>query len=109
MEMILAYSFLFRSCRYLGILVLTQLFLLHVSYAQSQDKQAQVGGGYNTIEWTDLMPEEDLDALLNPPESLGDIADGSVEDQIASQVQMAIAQAGDSRYQQALVSTRIGV
>ena len=63
--------------------------------------------GYRVIEWTDLMPKEDLDALLNPPESINDIVDGSVEDQISSQIQMAIGQATDSRYQQALVSTRV--
>ena len=67
----------------------------------------QVVDGYRTIEWTDLMPKEDLDALLNPPESLNDIPDGSGEDQIASQMRLAIEQASDSRYQQALVSTRV--
>ena len=53
------------------------------------------------------MPKDDLDAFLNPPESLNDIEDGSPEDQISSQIQSAIEQAGDSRYQQALVSTRV--
>lgn len=80
--------------------------------AQAQvDKQPQemapMVDGYRTIEWTDLMPKEDLDALLNPPDSLSDIPDGSAEDQIASQMQLAIEQASDSRYQQALVSTRV--
>ena len=81
---------------------------------------------YQTIEWVELMPEDDLDALLNPPAYLDDIEDGSMEDQIDSQIQNAapatgkamaeqadeeianaIAQAEDDRYQQALVSTRI--
>ncbi|HBC56861.1 MAG TPA: DUF3299 domain-containing protein, partial [Gammaproteobacteria bacterium] len=53
------------------------------------------------------MPKDDLDALMNPPEWLNDIEDGSMEDQITSQIQGAIAQANDSRYQQALISTRI--
>jgi uncharacterized protein len=66
-----------------------------------------IAGDYRTIEWTDLMPKDDLDAFLNPPESLNDIEDGSAEDQIASQVFNAAQQAGDSRYQQALVSTRV--
>lgn len=66
-----------------------------------------IAGDYRTIEWTDLMPKDDLDAFLNPPESLNDIEDGSAEDQIASQVFNAAKQAGDSRYQQALVSTRV--
>ena len=62
---------------------------------------------YKTIEWTDLMPSDDLEALMNPPEELQDIEDGSEADQISSQIQAAIAQASDSRYQQALASTRI--
>lgn len=61
---------------------------------------------YQTIEWTDLMPQEDLDALMNPPEYLNEITDGSLEDQISSQLKGAMSE-DDSRYQQALSSTRI--
>lgn len=82
-------------------------------------------GNYRTIEWIDLIPPEDMDALLNPPAYLSEIEDGSPEDQlgsaqnarpaeggnpedqVAQQVQNAIAAASDSRYQEALVSTRI--
>lgn len=62
---------------------------------------------FKTIEWPDLMPQEDLDALLNPPEYLADIEDGSPEDKIGNQSSSAIASAQDDRYQQALVSTNI--
>ncbi|MEE2651153.1 MAG: DUF3299 domain-containing protein [Pseudomonadota bacterium] len=62
---------------------------------------------YRTIEWTDLMPADDLDALLNPPEYLNEIEDGSEEDRIASQVYSAVKQANDSAYQRALSSTRV--
>lgn len=62
---------------------------------------------FKTIEWTDLMPKEDLDALLNPPSYVTDVEDGSFEDQISSQLQNSIAAASDDRYQQALASTRI--
>lgn len=61
---------------------------------------------YQTVEWTDLMPQEDLEALLNPPEYLNEIADGSLEDQINSQLQGAMS-VDDSRYQQALSSAQI--
>jgi len=93
-------------------LILAQWFWVSPALAQAQvdnqrGEQAQVVDGYRTIEWTDLMPKDDLDALLNPPEYLSDIPDGSAEDQIASQMQLAIEQASDSRYQQALVSTRV--
>lgn len=52
------------------------------------------------------MPQDDLDALLNPPEYLDEIEDGSEEDRLSGQFQLAMS-AGDDRYQQALKSTRI--
>lgn len=64
-------------------------------------------GDYQTIEWTELMPKDDLEAFMNPPESINDIEDGSEADEIASQIKAALDDAGDSRYQQALVSTRV--
>ena len=65
-----------------------------------------------TVEWTDLIPEEDLDALLNPPSYLDDIEDGSFEDfsfedQISAQIQNSLAAANDDSYQLALSSTRV--
>ena len=62
---------------------------------------------YRSIEWTDLMPQDDLEALLNPPDYLDDIEDGSEEDQLRGQFQLPASKAGDDRYQQALQSTRI--
>lgn len=62
---------------------------------------------FKTIEWVDLMPKEDLDALLNPPSYVTDVEDGSFEDQISNQIQNSLAAASDDRYQQALTSTRI--
>ncbi len=62
---------------------------------------------FRTVEWTELMPADDLDALLNPPEYIVGIEDGSLEDQISGQLQNAIGAASDDRYQQALVSTRV--
>ena len=89
-----------------GLVLLGSGFTV-VQAEEAQQKKPEIVDGFRTIEWTDLIPKEDLDALLNPPESLDDIADGSVEDQIASQMQLAIAQASDSRYQQALMSTQV--
>ena len=70
-------------------------------------EQQILDSAFKTIEWIDLMPQDDLDALLNPPEYLDEIEDGSEEDQLSNQFQIAIVQASDDRYQQALVSTRI--
>jgi hypothetical protein len=62
---------------------------------------------FQTLEWTDLIPEDDLQALLNPPSYIADIEDGSLEDQISNQIQNSIGNAADDRYQQALVSTKV--
>ena len=44
---------------------------------------------YQEIEWTELMPSDDLDALLNPPEYIMNVIDGSSEDQISSKMNAA--------------------
>lgn len=66
---------------------------------------------YKSIEWQELIPADDLEVLLNPPEYLDEIEDGSLEDQIgnqlSNQIQNQIANAMDDRYQQALASTNI--
>jgi hypothetical protein len=62
---------------------------------------------YKTVEWINLMPKDDLDALLNPPDYLADIQDGSIEDQMENQIKNAISAANDDRYQQALVSANV--
>jgi len=90
--------------QYVSILSLVFICLFSSGFVLAQ---AAPSGSYTTIEWTDLMPSDDLEALMNPPEELQDIEDGSEADQISSQIQAAIAQASDSRYQQALASTRI--
>ncbi len=61
---------------------------------------------FKTVEWTDLMPAEDLDALLNPPSYVTEIEDGSEADQLVSQLKAGINVAED-RYQQALISKNI--
>jgi hypothetical protein len=76
------------------------------SNMQSPVKQTSVVN-YKTIEWINLMPKDDLDALLNPPDYLADIQDGSIEDQMESQIKNAISAANDDRYQQALVSANV--
>lgn len=70
-------------------------------------EQKSAGDVYKTIEWLTLIPKEDLEALLNPPDYISDIKDGSSEDKISSQIQNTIAAASDDRYQQALISTKV--
>ncbi|MBL4827874.1 MAG: DUF3299 domain-containing protein [Spongiibacteraceae bacterium] len=77
------------------------VFLVPASYSEKSDNR------YRTIEWPELMPKDDLDAIMNPPDEINQIVDGSLEDQITNQVRSAIAASNDSRYQQALLSTRV--
>jgi hypothetical protein len=58
-------------------------------------------------EWTDLLPEDDLDALLNPPSYLDEIVDGSAEDILSNTLKSEVTDSGDDRYQQALISTNV--
>lgn len=62
---------------------------------------------YQMIDWVDLMPKEDFDALSNPPAYLDDIEDGSPEDQLSNQMLNALESSTDSKYQQALSSVNI--
>ena len=62
---------------------------------------------FETIEWPDLMPPEVLAILLNPPEYIAEIEDGSAEDQISSQMKSAVNQSEEDAYQQALASTDV--
>ena len=91
-------------------LVLLLLFLSGpISFAQEQSSQSVSSkpNSYVTIEWTDLIPKEDLDILLNPPSYITDIQDGAAEDAISNQLKTISAEASEDRYQQALVSKTI--
>ena len=62
---------------------------------------------YEEIDWVALMPEDDLSALLNRPEILNNIADGSAADSIDDFASKQLEDEQAQRYQQALVSTRV--
>ncbi|WP_334038719.1 DUF3299 domain-containing protein [Alteromonas macleodii] len=62
---------------------------------------------YEEIDWVALMPEDDLSALLNRPEFLNDIADGSAADSVDDFASRQLEDEQAQRYQQALVSTRV--
>lgn len=65
---------------------------------------------YRTIEWVDLIPADDLEALLNPPDMLADIEDGSEQDRFAPDGGLP-GNYGDSevarRFEAALQSTAV--
>lgn len=62
---------------------------------------------YRDVAWEELIPKEDLEALLNPPEYLDTIAEGSEGDMFpepADGIEQAVAK---TPYQRALKSARI--
>lgn len=95
----------FKHCK--QIFLLSAVFLLPpLSVPSEATSPASPASQFKTVEWLDLMPKEDLDALSNPPSYIADVEDGSPEDQISDQLQNTPDAISD-RYQQALVSTNI--
>lgn len=76
---------------------------------QQQTAKANSDSKYTEIEWIELIPADDLEALMNPPEYLMQVEDGSLEDQISSTMKNAVTSNSNSDdiYEQALISTRI--
>ncbi len=61
---------------------------------------------YDTYEWTDLLPDSDLQALLNPPEFIFDIEEGSADDTLLDPLKAPATEA-ETAYEKALISTSI--
>lgn len=78
--------------------------ILIVASAPAVSADAQ---SYEDIDWTELMPAEDLSALLNRPAFLDDIADGSAQDALDSFQQRQLEDEQAQQYQAALSSTRV--
>jgi hypothetical protein len=68
---------------------------------------AAASDDYNEIEWTELMPADDLQALLNPPEFLADIEDGSSNDSVEALGNLGESDDQVKRFEEALKSTRV--
>ena len=64
---------------------------------------------YQEIEWIELMPETDLEALLNPPEYILAVEEGTAEDSLDSIKTRGMdnESVGQSDYEKALISTNI--
>lgn len=86
----------------LPVFVLTAVLIACRVYAQNGINQ-----NYQSVEWTELMPEDDLDALMNPPDYLQDIADGSEDDSLQALAQTKQLDDKTKRYEQALTSYRV--
>ena len=71
---------------------------------QAQDTDLS---NFEEIEWTELMPAEDLEALQNPPDYIMDIEEGSAEDKVVNQGEQPTDMFFDDEYQKALLSTTV--
>lgn len=58
------------------------------------------------LDWTELMPEHQIDALSNPPKKLNEIPEGSSQDQTGN-VLDRVKELGDETYYQALTSSEV--
>ena len=71
------------------------------------EQKTIASASFKQIEWNDLIPEEDLDVLMNPPSYIDDLEENATDDEIADMLNDAVNSADNDRYQQALVSTNI--
>lgn len=90
-----------------SLLISLALLLVAGNLSAASEKESGENGQFKTVEWTDLMPKEDLEALSNPPDYINEVEDGSLEDQLDGQFQNTFDTPVDDRYQQALVSTSV--
>ncbi len=96
--------------RLLSSFVIVNFVAILFGITQSGDTFAMSDDGtraYQEIEWVALMPEGDLSALLNRPEFLDDIADGSNEDSVEQFASKTLEDERAQQYQSALTSTRV--
>lgn len=89
------------------------LFLGLVAFPASYEPAYAQDSAYETLDWLDLLPPLDLEALTNPPAYLNEIPDGSPNDVIGGEIDswdLAWDEPGPSEndpYQAALTSTRV--
>ena len=97
---------LFGSLKFLSGLFLMLLVVLSAGCNQA-DQNSGSSDEFSTIDWVELIPEDDLEALRNRPDFLDTIVDGSEEDQIDSQIQSNVEGTPETAYQKALVSSNV--
>ena len=93
---------LFRNLLRLNLLVCWL-----VAFSACSEAKESTDDKYQSIDWIQLMPEDDLNALLNPPEFIQSITDGSATDNVESLGEMSDADAQSQRYYEALNSARV--
>ncbi|MDC1311557.1 DUF3299 domain-containing protein [Burkholderiales bacterium] len=90
-----------------GILITGMLILLFIPHEKQLLARDVDLSAYQEIEWAELMPTEDLEALQNPPDYIMDIEEGSAEDKVVNQGEAPTDIFFDDEYQRALLSTTV--
>lgn len=83
------------------------LGLLSAALCTAYSPASFANSDYVEIEWTQLMPADDLAALLNPPDFLNDIEDGAENDNLESLSAISENDETAKRFEQALNSARV--
>jgi len=73
----------------------------------SSASAAEDASAYKELEWTDLIPEADLQALLNPPSWMMDVEDGSDADDLTLLSEEREPDEQEARFMQALKSSEV--
>ncbi len=110
-------SVMFIVSKYCALSIILSIVWCAPVAAKKSHSSVSVAQEFETIEWVDLIPQADLAALLNPPQIISEIPDGSPEDifgdSLANAVEKAIGETQialspeDQAYYNALVSTNI--
>ncbi|NKF50269.1 DUF3299 domain-containing protein [Shewanella sp. WXL01] len=76
-------------------------------YDKPAEKPVVVDKNYQELVWDALMPADELEIILNPPEEIYNIEDGASNDNIDSLQELAKNGGEIGRYYQALTSARV--
>ena len=92
-------------------LLFISMLLLGAGIVSAAGGVAVGGGGageYQPIEWPDLIPDEDLKALQNPPERIVTSDEGGLADAISSKLALELDPERElSAYEKALTSSKV--
>jgi len=91
---------------WLKLIVICSVLCTFSALAENK-KEAEDKGKYPEIEWAELIPKDDLEALLNPPSAIDSIADGSAGDSLDALEGMMAEEEAASRYYAALKSAKV--
>lgn len=78
-----------------------------------RQQTADMASRFINVEWEELISKDELETILNPPEYIVSMVDGSTEDQLESSIQNSINSAmnpdkvANDAYEKALISTNI--